>query len=104
MNRLRGLMVLRIVLGLVVGGYSLALVIEQLRGHTHHPVLLLGVAELAASILLLIPQTVRLGGISLMVVFAVAAIFHALHGEYSIGFLAVYAAAAYAVVAGEKRV
>jgi hypothetical protein len=91
------------VLRLVVGGYSIALVQTQLRGATHHARVLLGLAELAAAILFLIPRTVRLGGILLMVVFGVAALFHMLHGEYDIGHLAVYGAAAFAVVSSRAR-
>lgn len=103
MNRQANLTVLRLVLGLVVGGYSVALVEAQLRGPTHHALVSLGLAELAAAILFLIPRTVRPGGISLMVVFGVAALFHLLHGEYDIGHLAVYGAAAFAVVSSRTR-
>jgi hypothetical protein len=104
-----GLTMLRLVLGLVTAGYSLAMVVTQLRGRTHLSLLplallLLGLAELAAAILFLIPRTVLLGGIALIVVFAVAALFHVLHGEYySVGYLAVYGAAAYAVISAQRR-
>ena len=98
MTKQAGLTVLRFVLGLVVGGYSAALVAAQLQGRTHHPLLLLGLAELAAAILFLIPKTVKVGGIALIVVFAAAALLHLHHGEYNIGFLAIYAAAAFAVI------
>lgn len=103
MTRQVGLTVLWLVLGLVVGGYSIALVETQLHGATHHALVVLGLAELAAAILFLIPRTVRLGGISLMAVFGVAALFHLLHGEYDIGHLAVYGAAAFAVVSSRTR-
>lgn len=92
------LTILRIVLGLVAGAYSLALVVRQLPSRAHYPLVLLGIVELAAAILFLIPRTIRCGGIALIAVFVVAALFHLLHGEYSIGYLAVYSAAALAVV------
>ena len=99
-----GLTVLRIVLALVIGWYSLALVVAQFRGHTHHALVLLGIAELVSAILFLIPRTIWLGGVMLIVVFTLAALFHLLHGEYSsIGNLAVYAAAAWAVVSARSR-
>lgn len=98
-----GLAVLRLVLALVAGGYSLALVVTQLRGHTHYALVLLALAELAAAILFLIPRTIRLGGVILIVVFTFAALFHLLHGEYNFASLAVYAAAAFAVVSATAR-
>jgi hypothetical protein len=98
-----GLTILRLVLGFVAGGYSAALVVAELRGEGRHPLVLLGVVELSAAILFLIPTTMRLGGITLIVVFAVAAIFHVLHDEYSIGYLAVYSAAAFAVVSKRSQ-
>jgi hypothetical protein len=103
MNSRTGLLILRIALGVVVGVNSAALVVSQVRGHPQHALLVLGLTELVAAILFLIPRTVRLGGISLMVVFAAAALFHFLHGESSIGFLVVYAAGANAVVAETRR-
>jgi hypothetical protein len=98
MNKELSLTILRIVLGVVVGGYSAALAIHQLHGNTHIPLLVLAIAELIAAILLLIPRTVRVGGIALIVVFAIAAVFHILHGEFDVAFLAIYAAAALAVI------
>jgi len=103
MNTRTALSILRLVLGLVAGGYSLALIVTQLSGPTHHALLLLGVAELAAAILFLVPATMRVGGLALIAVFVLAALFHVLHGEYSIGFLAVYCAAALAVISGDGR-
>lgn len=98
-----GLTALRIVLGLVVGGYSLALVIAQLHGGSHHALLGLGLAELVGAILFLIPRTVRAGGITLMIVFGVAAVLHVLSRDYSIGYLGIYGAAAYAVLSNWRR-
>ncbi len=103
MRALPGLLILRLVLGLVVGGYSLALVVAQFSGGIHHALLLLGLAEFVAAVLFLIPRTVRLGGIALIAVFAFAALFHVLHGDSSVGYLAVYCAAAFAVIAPGVR-
>jgi len=104
MNPQRGIAILRCVLGVVVGGYSVALVVSQLRGEAHHALLLLGLAELVAAILFLIPRTLRIGGISLIVVFAIAAVFHLLHREFNIGSLVVYAAAAFAVLSNRRTI
>ena len=97
------MIVLRLVLGLVIAGNSFVVAMNQIRGHAHSVLLILGLAELIAAVLFLIPQTVRLGGISLIVVFAAAAVFHVLHGEYDISFLAIYAAAAFAVIYPGRR-
>ena len=103
MSQPGALLILRFVLGFVVGGYSLALVTAQLRGHTHYPLLILAVAELAAAIVFLMPRGVRLGGISLIVIFVIAATFHFLHGEYNVANLAIYSSAAWAVIPKEQR-
>lgn len=102
MSAQAGLTILRLVLGIVVGAYSLGLIETQLRGHPQHALLLLGLAELGGAILFLFPRTVRLGGFALIVVFAFAALFHVLHGDYGVGFLAVYGAAAFAVIANRR--
>ena len=91
--------ILRLVLGLVLGGYSLELIMTSLHGRSHHVLVILGVFEFAGAILFLIPRTLRLGGITLLITFGIAAVFHLLHREYSIGQLAVYAAAVWAVIA-----
>lgn len=98
-----GIVVLRIVLGVLVAGASLALVVRQVHGRTHIPLLALGVLELISALLFLSPRTVRLGGIALICTFALAALFHALHGEYNTSYLAVYAAAAFAVISNRSE-
>lgn len=98
MNRLLALSILRLVLGLVIGGYSAALAVSQLRGSTHMPLLVLGIAETVAAVLFLLPKTMRLGGIALIIIFALAAAFHVAHGEYNVANLTIYAAAALAVI------
>jgi hypothetical protein len=53
----------------------------------------LGGAEIIAVVLFLIPFTALVGGYLLLVVFALAALVHVLHGQYDVEILAVYAAA-----------
>ena len=53
----------------------------------------LGVPEIVAAILFLLPLTRAVGGNLLLVIFALAATIHILHGEYNVGPLLVYAAA-----------
>jgi putative oxidoreductase len=59
----------------------------------------LGVAEMLAAVLFLLPRTVTVGGYSLIVVFGLAAVVHLLHGWFDVGGLLVYAAAALTVIA-----
>ena len=56
----------------------------------------LGGAEIVAAILFLVPRLGRIGGYSLLVILAVAAILHLLHGQFQIGPLLVYGAAVFA--------
>jgi DoxX-like family len=49
--------------------------------------------EIAAAILFLVPFTTVVGGYALLVIFAVAALLHVLHGEFDIGVLVVYSMA-----------
>jgi Ca2+/Na+ antiporter len=93
--------ILRVVLGVVLAGYSAVLVMHQLHGKTHTPLLVLGAAELVAAILFLVPRTSRWGGLALLLVFASAACIHLLHGEYDVAFLAIYCAAVWAVISNE---
>jgi hypothetical protein len=95
--------ILRLTLGVVIAVYSALLITNQIRGHVHFPILVLAAAELVAAILFLIPRAVRVGGISLIIIFILAAAFHISHGEYNVGNLAVYAAAALTVVSGRVR-
>jgi len=53
----------------------------------------LGGVEIAAALLFLVPSLRRIGGWSLLVIFAFAAALHLLHGEFQIGPLIVYSAA-----------
>ena len=63
----------------------------------------LAFAEFAAAVLFLLPLTRTAGGYSLLVVFAVAALLHILHGEFDIASLAVYATAVIAGMAYDKQ-
>lgn len=54
----------------------------------------LGGVEVVAAVLFLIPGVRRIGGYSLLVIFAIAALLHILHGQFEIGGLIVYGAAA----------
>ena len=59
--------------------------------------------EIVAAILFLIPKLGRIGGYSLLVVFALAAILHVLHGQFQIGPLFVYGAAVFTCNAGLEK-
>jgi hypothetical protein len=96
---------LQLVLGILLCAFSLELVIAQLRGPHHGTafvhLLILGIAEAAAAIVLLLNS--RLGGMALLVIFAVAGLFHLLHGEIShLGTLAIYAASVLAVMSNRN--
>lgn len=62
----------------------------------------IGITELIAALLFLLPMSSRAGGYSLLAIFAIAIVLHALHGEYNVGPLAIYAAAVWAVIADGK--
>jgi DoxX-like family len=55
----------------------------------------IGGAEIVAAVLFLLPKVDRIGGYSLLVIFAVAATLHVLHGQFEIGPLFVYGAAVF---------
>lgn len=57
----------------------------------NHALLILAIVEAAAAIVFMIPRTTRLGGLILLIVFAVAFAIHLLHGELDLRLL-VYAA------------
>jgi hypothetical protein len=62
----------------------------------------LGGAEIFAALLFLVPPARTIGGYALLVIFALAALIHILHGQTDVGGLVVYAAAVYTVIAGYK--
>lgn len=55
----------------------------------------LGGAESLAALMFLIPKLDRIGGLLLLVTFAVAAAIHVLHGQFQIGSLLVYSVAVF---------
>ena len=56
----------------------------------------LGGGEILATILFLVPYTYAAGSYALLVIFALAALLHILHGQYDVEGLLVYAAAVFA--------
>ena len=64
----------------------------------------LGGAEILAAILFLVPKLDRIGGYSLLAIFAVAVGLHVLHGQFEIGPLFVYGAAVWASISGGERI
>lgn len=60
--------------------------------------LILGWAEIAGAVLLLIPQTASRGARLLLIVFVLAIVLHLLHGLYNVGSLIVYSASAWVLV------
>lgn len=58
----------------------------------------LGLSELVAAVLFLIPPTVTLGGTVLLVIFAIALLIHILHGQFDVGWLVLYFMAVAVVV------
>ena len=64
--------------------------------------LILGWAEIAGALLLLIPRTASRGARLLLIVFVLAIAVHLLHGLYNVGALIVYSAAAWVLVQGNK--
>jgi hypothetical protein len=63
---------------------------------------ILGGAEIIAALLFLIPPARMIGGYALLVIFALAALIHVLHGQPDVGALVTYAAAVYTVLAAYK--
>ena len=63
----------------------------------------LGGAEMVAAILFVTPKLGRIGGYALLVIFAVAAALHLLHGQFEIGALLVYGAAVFTCLSAEAR-
>ena len=53
----------------------------------------LGAPEAVAALVFLVPRLRRIGGYSLLVIFAIAAALHILRGQFEIGSLVVYSAA-----------
>lgn len=63
--------------------------------------LVVGWGEIVGCILLLIPKTGIRGAWLLFAVFVFAILIHLLHGQYNVGNVVIYAAAAFAIAAGK---
>jgi uncharacterized membrane protein YphA (DoxX/SURF4 family) len=94
------LSLLRWTLGLVVMLQSLEFVFSTAAAHFLakaglpawlRPVL--GASEIIAAVLFLVPFTATIGGYLLLIIFALAALLHVLHGQYGVEGLLVYAVA-----------
>ncbi len=102
-----GLVILRYALAIVVLIEAILFVMPGAArefAHTHMPGfirLTLGFGEILGSILLLIPQTAVRGAWFLLAVFVMAIFVHLMHGQYNVGNVVIYAAAAFAIAAGE---
>jgi hypothetical protein len=64
--------------------------------------LLLGWGEIVGAALLLIPRTAVRGAWALLAIFALAILIHLLHGMFNVGYLLIYAAAAWAIAVGKE--
>lgn len=102
-----GLSVLQWALGVVILLEAVMFVLPGAAhdfARTHMPGfvrLVLGFAEIAGCILLLIPQTAIRGAWLLVAVFVMGILIHLLHGMYGVGNLVIYAAAAFAIAVGK---
>ena len=63
----------------------------------------LGGAEIVAAVLFLVPFTALVGGCLLLVIFALAALVHILHGQYEVEGLLVFAAAVFVCMAHSEN-
>ena len=100
------LTILRWTLGIVILIEAIMFVLPSAAhdfARTHMPAfirMILGWGEIAGSLFMLIPKTSARGAWLLLAVFIMAILIHLLHGMYNVGDLAIYAAAAFAVAAG----
>lgn len=101
-----GLCILRYALGVVILIEAVLFILTGAAhdfARTHMPAfvrMLLGWGEIAGCILLLIPKTAIRGAWLLFAVFVFAILIHLLHGQYNVGNVVIYAAAALAVAIG----
>ncbi len=103
------LLVLQWMLGLVILAEAAAFAFSPAAAHAFAKTgmpnvvrLVLAWGEIAAVILFLIPRTVIAGGWFLIAVLGLAIVLHLLHGWWDVGSLVIYAAAAWAVMAGKR--
>jgi uncharacterized membrane protein YphA (DoxX/SURF4 family) len=108
-KRLRcAIIALRWSVGLVILCQSLRFVLSKASAHRLHMMGLphwlrpgLGIAEIVAAIIFLIPRGTRVGGYLLLLALIFAAVLHVLHGQYDIGMLIVYCAAIFVCVSAD---
>ena len=90
-----GFLALYFTLGVVIAVQSVQTIVDAQRGylsgHDRAPALILGTIETIAALLFLVPRTMRFGSVSLMIVFTLAFVIHALGGQPNLALL-VYAA------------
>lgn len=102
MKKNTAVLVLRCAVTLVsILGAARLLIALSHHGISHLPTNILRVicvAEIVGAALFLIPRTIKLGGLALLVVYAVAATVHLLHGEYDISNLILLGAAVVVVL------
>jgi hypothetical protein len=94
---------LRWAVALVLGTGATALVVSCLRAERPVALLALGVCELLAAALFVVPRTLRAGGLALLAALAAATAVHAWAGQPPPPSFAVYAAAIWAVMAEHRR-
>ncbi len=103
-----GLTILQYALGIVILIEAVLFVLPSAAhdfARTHMPGfirLLLGWGEIAGCILLLIPKTAVRGAWFLFAVLVFAMLIHLMHGQYNVGNVVIYAAAALAVAIGRS--
>jgi len=101
-----GMCILRYTLGLVILIEAILFLLPGAAhdfARTHMPAfvrMLLGWGEIVSCILLLIPKTAVRGAWLLFEVFVFAILVHLLHGQYNVGNVVIYAAAALAIALG----
>lgn len=101
-----GLTILRLVLGVVIFIEAVLFLLPGARhafAATHMPGfvrLVLAGGEIVGCVLMLIPKTTTRGAWLLFAVFVMAILVHLLHGQYGVGNVVIYAAAALAIALG----
>jgi hypothetical protein len=88
------------IVGLLLVWYSLRTVSGTFDDPARPHIAILAALEAAAAILFLIPRTMRIGGASLLVIFAIAFVLHAVHREFASQLILYAAAVAFVVVHG----
>lgn len=100
---IRAFLVLWWTLGVLLLWYSLRMVTTTLSSPdaaAHLHIVILASLEALAALLFLVPRTMRVGGVSLLVIFAAAFAIHAVHREFASQLILYAAAVAFVVVHG----